>query len=179
MVGDPHYSILLPNGQLLCFTVHGQSGFSFNLISNKQMHMNALFVQDPKREEITWIGSLGVVVRGTRYKNSNITKLRFEASEKKIYIGEKVTLLAQKVERLTFSRGKLSIAEFVSKPEHPVVHIDLQDVGLSLTVRFKRFHLDIEWNKVDKQPKDTHGLIGKNLMVHMLQESQPILLTIY
>ena len=83
--------------------------------------------------------------------------------KKKIYIEEKVTLLAQKVERLTFSNGKLNIAEFVSKPEHPVVHVDLQDVGLSLTVRFKRFHLDIEWNKVDKQPKGTHGLIGKNL----------------
>ena len=166
--GDPHYSILLPNGQLLCFTVHGQSGFSFNLISNKQMHMNALFVQDPKREEITWIGSLGVVVRGTRYKNSNITKLRFDASEKKIYIGDKVTLLAQRVERLTFTKGKLSIAEFASKPEHPVVHVDLQDVGLSLTVRFKRFHLDIIWNKVDKQPKDTHGLIGKNQTVHLM-----------
>ena len=61
-----------------------------------------------------------------------------------------VTLLAQKVECLTFSKGKLNIAEFASKPEHPVVHVDLQDVGLSLTVRFKRFHLDIIWNKVDK-----------------------------
>ena len=161
MVGDPHYSILLPNGQLLCFTVHGQSGFSFNLISNKQMHMNALFVQDPKREEITWIGSLGVVVRGTRYKMINITKLRFDASDKKIYVGDKVTLLAQKTESLTLCKGKLSIAEFTSKPKYPVVHVDLQDVGLSLTVRFKRFHLDIMWNKVDKQPKDTHGLIGE------------------
>ena len=73
-----------------------------------------------------------------------------------------VTLLAQRVEHLTFSKSKLGIAEFASKPEHPVVHVDLQDVGLSLTVRFKRFHLDILWNKVDKQPKDTHGLIGKN-----------------
>ena len=66
-------------------------------------------------------------MRGTRYINSNISKLRFDASEKKIYIGKKVTLLAQKVERLTFSKGKLNIAEFVSKPEHPVVHVDLQD----------------------------------------------------
>ena len=86
-------------------------------------------------------------------------------------------MLAQKIERLTFSKGKLNIAEFVSKPEHPVVHVDLQDVGLSLTVRFKRFHLDIVWNKVDKQPKDTHGLIGKNLMVHFMlcmYENQPM-----
>ena len=42
-----------------------------------------------------------------------------------------------------------------------MVHIDLQDVGLSLTVKFKRFHLDIVWNKVGKQPKDSHGLIGE------------------
>ena len=62
-----------------------------------------------------------------------------------------------------------------------MVHADMQDVGLSLMVRFKRFNLDIVWNKVNKQPNDTHGLIGKNLTVHfmlttcMLQESQPIL----
>ena len=166
MVLDPHYSILLPTGQLLCFTVHGQSGFPFNLISNKQMHMNALFVQDPKREEITWIGSLGVVVRGTQYKHSNITKLRFDASGKKIYIGDKVTLLAQKTESLIFSRDKLSITEFTSKPEHPVVHVDLRDIGLSLTVRFKKFHLDIVWNKVNEQPKDSHGLIGMNIIYY-------------
>ena len=162
MVLDPHYSILLPTGQLLCFTVHGQSGFSFNLISNKQMHMNTLFVQDPKREEVTWIGSLGIVVPGMQYKQSKVTKLRFDASGKKIYVGDKVTLLAQNIEWLTFSRGKLSITEFASKPEHPVVHVDLQDVGLSLTVRFKKFHLDIVWNKVNEQPKDSHGLIGKS-----------------
>ena len=93
MALDPHYSILLPTGQLLCFTVHVQSGFSFNLISNKQMHMNALFVQDPRREEITWIGSLGVVLRVTKYKHSIVTKLRIDAIEKKIYVGDKVTLL--------------------------------------------------------------------------------------
>ena len=162
MVLDPHYSILLPTGQLLCFTVHGQSGFSFNLISNKQMHMNALFVQDPKREEVTWIGSLGIVVTGMQYKQSNVTKLRFDASGKKIYVGDKITLLAQKIENLIFSKGKLSITEFASKPEHPVVHVDLQDVGLSLTVRFKKFHLDIVWNKVNEQPKDSQGLIGKS-----------------
>jgi len=159
---DPHYSILLPTGQVLCFTVHGQSGFPFNLISNKQMHMNALFVQDPKREEVTWIGSLGVIMKGIKYKRINTLKLRFDASGKRIYIGDKVTLLAQEIERVTFNRGKLSISEANSNPEHPVVHVDLQDVGLSLTVRFKKFHLDIVWNKVNEQPKDSHGLIGKS-----------------
>jgi len=67
-----------------------------------------------------------------------------------------VTLLAQKFERLTFSKGKLSIAEFASKPEHPVVHVDLQDVGLSLTVRFKRFRLDIAHMEPSGQTAQGH-----------------------
>ena len=85
-------------------------GFSFNLISNKNdaHECSVHIIQDPKGEEITWIGLLGVVVRGTRYKTQ--TNLCFHPSGKKIYIQDKVTSLTQKVEHLTFSTGKLSIA---------------------------------------------------------------------
>ena len=58
-------------------------------------------------------------------------------------------MLTQNID-LILRKGKLGIAEFTSKPGYPVVHIDLQDVGLSLTVKFKRFHLYIVWNKVGK-----------------------------
>ena len=165
MGGDPHYSVLLPTGQMLCFSVHGEKGFSFNLVSNSQMHMNALFIPDSRREEITWIGSLGITVRNTPnpYRKSNVTKLRFEAEEKKVYIGDKVTLLAQKVDRLTFRNGKLTISQ-VSRPKsakYYMVYVDLQDVGLSFSVKFIRKHLDMTWKWVDHQPTDSHGLIGK------------------
>ncbi len=45
---DPHYSILLPSGQLLCYSVQGEHNFTFNLISNSLLQMNALFVPDNK-----------------------------------------------------------------------------------------------------------------------------------
>ena len=45
---DPHFIIALPGGKLLCYTVQGEHGFSFNLINNEMivMHMNSKFVPD-------------------------------------------------------------------------------------------------------------------------------------
>ena len=165
MGGDPHFSILLPNGQMLCFSVQGEHDFVFSLISNKIIHMNAKFIKDSRRSEVTWIGSLGVVVRS---KAANTTsKIRFEASTKMIHVGDKISLNAPSVKRLTFKNGKLSIAE--SDPNakkhraYPQVEVDLQDVGISFTVRFTKDHLDMVWNKVRKQPKDSHGIIGEDM----------------
>ena len=147
--------------------MHGETGFSFNLISNELMHMNALFVQDSVRDEVTWISSLGIVVRNAPYKQSKVTKLRFVVEEKMIYIGEEVALQVQKIERLTFSNGKLMINES-SRPKgakSPEVHVDLQDARLSFKVRFTNSkHLDLTWERVEKQPADSHGLIGEGCL---------------
>ena len=112
MIGDdPHFSIVLPNGKLLCYTVQGEHGFVFNLISNKKLWMNAMFVPDSRREEVTWLGSIGIVVWNSGYKMSNATYLRFETMGKKIYIGDKVVLEAKNIEKLSFKNGKLTISE--------------------------------------------------------------------
>ncbi len=164
MRGDPHYSVLLPTGQLLCYSVHGEKDFTFNLISNDLLQMNARFIGDPIREEITWIGSLGIVVKNTPnpYSKSNITKLRFEAGEKKVYIGDKASLVAQRVERLTFNKGKLRISENPSlkKRKRHNVLIDLKDIGLSFSVMFVKDHLDLSWKRMDEQSRTSHGIIG-------------------
>ena len=160
--GDPHFNVLLPSGQQLCFTVQGERGFTFNLIRNDLLVMNAIFTEDKLREEITWISSMGIIVKSPHQK-SKPTKLRFDASNKMIYIGNKVTLHAQKVDRLTFAKGKLTIAESVRKKavKRPEVFVDLEDVGLSFTIKFvKKRHIDLSWNRVKKQPHESHGLIG-------------------
>jgi len=54
---DPHFSILLLSGEHLYYTVQGELGFVFNLITNKKIQMNAMFVPDSHREEVTWLGS--------------------------------------------------------------------------------------------------------------------------
>ena len=164
MLGDdPHFSIALPSGKLLCYTVQGEHGFTFNLISSKKLFMNAMFVPDSRREEVTWLGSMGIVVMDRGYKEANSTSLKFEAKGKKIYYGDKVVLGARNIEKLTFNNGKLTISEAppVEGFKYPSVHVDLQDAGLSFTVKFLSEHLDLFWHSTGQQITDSHGLIGE------------------
>ena len=162
MGDDPHFSIALPSGKLLCYTVQGEHGFVFNLISNKMFHMNAMFVPDSRREEVTWLGSMGIIVQNSQYKTSDATYLRFETKGKKIYIGDKVTLLAKNIEKLSFSNGKLTISEATPFEgfRYPSVLVDLQDAGLNFTIKFMNEHLDLFWHNTGKNTEDSHGIIG-------------------
>ena len=160
---DPHFSIALPSGKLLCYTVQGEHGFTFNLISNKKIHMNAMFVPDSRREEVTWLGSMGIIIHSSSYKKSNGTALRFESKVNTIHIGDKITLKARNIEKLTFSNGKLTISEAppVEGFKYPAVYVDLQDVGLSFTIKFMNEHLDLFWHSTGQVIGDSHGIIGE------------------
>ncbi len=105
---DPHFSIGIAEGKMLCYTVQGEHGFAFNLISNEKVYMNAMFVPDSRREEVTWLGSMGIIVQSSGYKMSNATAMRFEVLNNKIYINDKIELEARNIEKLTFSNGKLT-----------------------------------------------------------------------
>ena len=159
---DPHFSIVLPSGELLCYTIQGEHSFVFNLITNKKVQMNAMFVPDSRREEVTWLGSMGIIVQNSQYKQSNATYLRFETKGKKIYIGDKVVLEAKNIEKLLFVKGKLTISE--APPfegfKYPSVVVDLQDVGLNFTIKFMSEHLDLFWHNTGIHTEDSHGLIG-------------------
>ena len=96
--GDPHFSIKLLSGDFLCFSLQGEHGFVFNLISSPLLHMNALFTPDLERSGVTWIGLLGVVIKNNQFKQSNVTKLRFDANEKMVYVGDTVKLSARSIE---------------------------------------------------------------------------------
>ena len=159
---DPHFSVVLPSGKLLCYTVQGEHGFVFNLISNKMLHMNAMFVPDSRRDEVTWLGSMGITVQNSQYKNSTATYLRFETKGKKIYIGDKATLQAKNIEKLNFSKGKMTILETdpFESFRYPSILVNLQDVGLNFTIKFLNEHLDLFWHNTGKFTNDSHGLIG-------------------
>ena len=154
----------MPDGKLLCYTVQGEHSFSFNLISNEHLHMNARFVPDSRREEVTWLGSIGMVVQNSAYmdRSSNKTKLRFEAIENMIYIGDKVALQARNIEKMVFKNGKLVISEAppVEGFKYPSVFVDLQDVDLSFTIKFMNEHLDLFWHTTGPKSTNSHGLIG-------------------
>ena len=95
--------------------------------------MNAMFVPDSRRTEVTWLGSIGVVVPNSHYQGSNMTRLKFDVDTKEVHIGEKVTLKAKSIATLTFQNGKLTISEAPPKIkfEYPAVKVNLEDASLS------------------------------------------------
>ena len=159
MGGDPHFSVLLPTNQLLCFSVQGEHNFTFNLVSNPTMDLNARFDQDVVRSEVTWMGSLGVVIK-TKAKT---TKIRFDALAKTIHIDRKAVLMAEKTSKLTVTRGKLSMTENTQavRSKFPEVDVEVVDVGVSFSVRFVMSHIDMVWHKVGTGMDQSHGIIGK------------------
>jgi hypothetical protein len=160
---DPHFAVTLESGKTLCYTVQGEHGFAFNLISNQKVYMNAMFVPDRDREEVTWLGTMGIVVNNNGYKKSNMTKLRFEAIKNKIHVDDQMVLEARNIEKITIQNGKLTISEAppVDGYKTPFVRIDLKDVELSFSVKFMTEHLDLYWHSTGQNLADSHGLIGQ------------------
>ena len=154
---------MLLTNQMLCYSVQGKDGYIFNLISNKQMQMNALFVADSKRKEVTWIGNLGMVIKNARYKNSNKITITFDAQKKMIEVGSDLTLRAARIKKLTIEKGKLTISESRRKFNCSCfpIQVELMDIGLNFSVHFVRNnHLDMKWDSVRSQPENSHGIIG-------------------
>ena len=162
MGDDPHFAVALPDGKLLCYTVQGEHGFAFNLISNSKVYMNAMFVPDARREEVTWLGTMGIVVNNGGHKKSNLTKLRFVAGENTINIDHHMVLEARNIEKITFEKGKMTVSEAPPTEgyKHPFVHVDLKDAELSFSIRFMTEHLDLYWHSTGQKMANSHGLIG-------------------
>lgn len=161
---DPHFTVILPSNKLLCYSIQGQHHSSYNLISNKNLLMNAHFLPDSRREEVTWIGALGIVIKNSTFRDSPQTKLVFAAKTATVSLNNKAILKAKNIDKIIFKHGRVSISEHhlvVVGIKYPSVFINLEDVGLSFTVMFVNEHLDLFWHSTGQQQKDSHGLIGK------------------
>ena len=164
MGGDPHFSIALHDGRMLCYSVQGRSDSIFNLISCDHFLINAQFVPDSKRKGVTWMGVVGVVLkRALKYKGSRVTHFLFDAQSHTVHIGSKISLAANTIKELTSDNGTLSVVgrhSSVSPSSHPAMRIHLEEEGLDFTVKFEGQHLDMFWHKAVKC-RNSHGLIGK------------------
>ena len=160
---DPHFSIVLPSNKMLCFSVMGKHHLSYNLISNPKLVMNAIFFPDSKREEVTWIGALGIVVKNSS-SSSIVTKLKFKAKPQAVVINDKAKLFPKNIDKIIFKNGQMTVTNHKDKKsftKHPSVLVVLEDAGLKFTVKFKREHLDMLWHSTAQQHRQSHGLIGK------------------
>ena len=176
---DPHFAVLLPSGHQLCFTVQGEQGFVFNLIQSPQLIVNALFVPDSVRNEVTWIGSLAVTFKNGFSKISNKTTLRFEAANRTIYINEENNVLVQNIGFIEFSDTHLEITgDYKSQDSN--VHIHIKKIGLKFTVNYINQHLDILFHLIpssDKGSCDYHGILGQFFCEgHNIDEVRKLLL---
>ena len=157
---DPHFAIKLPGGSLLCYTFQGQHNTTFNLISNDQLQMNALFVPDGTTYDNTWLGSIGITVL---HEGKKMTTLQFTAADQLIKIGERVQLNAKTIKTLTFRSGKLSVLKVPSNITHryPRVSVEFVDSGLDFTIGFaKDNHLDLYWHNAGAPSEESGGVVG-------------------
>ena len=161
MGDDPHFSVILPDKKMLCFSVMGDHGFSYNLISNKKVTVNALFSPDSERDEVTWIGALGIVARNSDEKNQVGVTLTANPPSIKF---NKATLSPQNVKKIMFKAGGVVISDKspsnVPEGPQPSVLVFIEGAGLTFSVRFMREHLDMFWHDNTIQEKDSHGLVG-------------------
>ena len=184
MGDDPHFSVMLPTGQALCYSVQGEKGYTFKLISNSLLHLNARFVQDSKQSDVTWIGSLGIVthyysdsdsinssertVGSVRGERERVIQLRFEARTKEVHVNTGHKLLASRIEKITINKaGNIHIYERQPTNSSATracsqVTVELQAVGISFIVRFASEHLDLLWLSTGKEVLsfDSQGIIG-------------------
>ena len=161
MIGsDPHFSVLLPSGSLLCYTVQGQPNSFFNLIKNEHLAMNALFVPDPNPQfkVTTWLGQIGITVKGVEKH----IQLVFTAATSEVTVNKKVSIPSSTVEKLSFRTGKLVMME-TKQIRHPKIYIEYDDAGLHLSIVFVNdHHLDLIWHSTNKITGKSSGLVGKN-----------------
>ena len=169
---DPHFAVLLPSGMFLCYSVQGEHDKVFNLISNPHVHINALFIPDAKREEVTWIGSLGVVTHPRHSGRGNRTYISFFTDNSSITVthlfgkGEDkqwrtVSLKSTRVSSISLSNEEMWVTHRTGNTKQPTVEVTLSDVKLNFTVKFVGSHLDMFWQEVGEQPELSHGLIGQ------------------
>ena len=156
---DPHFAIRLTGGQLLCYTFQGAYNTTFNLVRNKHIQMNALFLPDDTNWDNTWLGAIGMTIL---YNGKNST-LEFIASSQLIIAGGNIPLPANSIKKLSYRNGRLTIQEVPSNhtAKYPRVQVQLIDYDINFTVGFaKNNHLDLYWHSTGTPYKDSKGVVG-------------------
>ena len=160
MGSDPHFAIRLSGGHLLCFTFQGAHNTTFNLVSNKHIQMNALFVPDHTNWDNTWLGAIGMTILHDGHKNST---LEFIASNQLIRLGSSIPIPANLIKKLLYHNGRLTIQYVPSNhtAKYPRVQVQLIDYDINFTVVFaKNNHLDLYWHSSGAPYKHSRGVVG-------------------
>ena len=162
---------------MLCYNVQGRNYSVFNLIGCSKFNMNAEFVPDAKRPNVTWMRTIGVVLdKALRYKDSRVTGFKLDSKEHTVHIGNKLALSVSSIKEISSQNGTITLVRRKSKyspNRHPDVKFNLKEVGLHFTVKYESDHLDIFWH-MPLRGSNCHGLIGRRSDIYAVHSCVPI-----
>ena len=131
--------------------------------------MNAEFVPDFERPEVTWMGTTGVVIdTALHYAHSRVSGFKFDSKERTVHIGNVLTLPAITIQTISSENGTISLVkrDYKDSPAlYPTIKFHLEDVGLDFSVKYENDHLDMFWHSPIRG-NNCHGLIGmQNILI--------------
>jgi hypothetical protein len=158
--GDPHFLVSLPDNSNLCFSVQGEPGFAFNLVTSKTIVINAVFIKPPSRLQdwITVIGEIGVLYLT---RSRSVVRMHFNFRDKSIFISGYGTLDAKRVSRVIVDGDHLDVT--TSNITHSWSSNVFVSVGseLKFIVFFNYDNLDLVWSDMSNFNQSSHGILGQ------------------
>ena len=151
----------LQSDEILCYSIQGYPGLTFNLIYNDDFIINALFIDSiGDKKEATWIGKLAVIPRHTNKSEAVI----FDSVTQEVVLVDQGHFRASVVDRILYDESDKMSVKFTQgiakQGGNPTVHVKYDKPLASFDVTFYSNHLDVNWDlKYDSVP-NIHGLMG-------------------
>ena len=162
---SPHFIIPLVSDDRLCYSIQGYPELVFNLFSNRDYIINALFVQEHSFngvENRTQVGKLAVI---PRIFNASSALIFDSVKQEVILVNHKHQIAAKILDKVTVDEtGQVSV-KFIkgstNQTANTKVHVEYAKPFATLGVSFNENHLDVDWNMTcDNDITETQGLIG-------------------
>jgi len=163
VIGDPHFVVPLLSNQTLCYSIQGYAGLAFNLISNEDYVINAMFTDsEDDSTESTWIGKLAVIPRSM---NSSQAVL-FDSTTQEVNILGQGIFKASMINQIMFKKNqsvsfKLAMNNVKQKDSASTVSVVYDKPKASFTVHLLHNKIDVDWNMHYEASSNIHGLMGK------------------
>ena len=163
VVGDPHFVVPLLSNQTLCYSIQGYAGLAFNLISNEDYFINAMFIDSEEdTTESTWIGKLAVIPRNVNKSQAVL----FDSITQEVNILGQGTFKASMINQIVFKKNqsvsfKLAMSSAKKqKDAQSTVNVVYDKPKASFTVHLLHNKIDVDWNMHYEATSNIHGLMG-------------------
>ena len=153
----------LASNEVLCYSIQGYPGLSFNLISNKNFIINAHFVDSMgDKTEATWIGKLAVIPQNGNKSDAVI----FDSVNQEVIMVGHGSFRASVIKQIIFNEnGKVTVRftkGLTKQSGNPTVHVVYSKPRADFDVTFHENHLNVDWNFQIDSLFEMHGLMGND-----------------